>query len=84
MRRLAIALAAGGIAVIGFAAPAQADPGHFNYGHDCVSTGQVHPSDGTWGPAKVNPQNKPTGAENALAASGEKSHFDAGGPCWPN
>ncbi|MET8353215.1 MULTISPECIES: hypothetical protein [unclassified Micromonospora] len=82
MRRLAAALAAGGIAVIGFAAPAQASPG-LNYGHDCVRTGQVEPHLGKFGPAKINPQNKPTGALNARDASGGKSHFDDGGVCYP-
>ncbi|MET8909571.1 hypothetical protein [Micromonospora sp. NPDC004551] len=79
MRRLAIALAAGGIAAIGVAAPAQADPG-LNYGH-CVSAGLVEPSDGTTGPAKINPKGKITGAYNASQASNGKSHFDGWALC---
>ncbi|MEU9742499.1 hypothetical protein AB0E12_25265 [Micromonospora chersina] len=81
MRRLAIALAAGGIAAIGVAAPAQADPG-LNYGH-CVSAGLVEPSDGTTGPAKINPQGKITGAYNAASHKPDngKSHFDGWALC---
>ncbi|MET8311919.1 hypothetical protein [Micromonospora sp. NPDC005173] len=79
MRRLAIALATGGIVVLGVAAPAQADPG-LNYGH-CVSSGLVEPSAGTIGPAKINPNGKFTGAYNAYMASHYKSHFDDWGLC---
>ncbi|MFU8874377.1 hypothetical protein [Micromonospora sp. SL4-19] len=81
MRKLAVVLAAGGIAVIGFAAPAQADPG-LNYGN-CVSAGLVNPSEGLIGPAKVNPQGKFTGAMNSFIASGGKSNFGGNAALCP-
>jgi hypothetical protein len=91
MRRLAIALAAGGIALFGFAAPAQADPvcnadagtctsPGAGYGR-CVSDDIIqHPSDRpvAYGPSKINSQGKVTGAVNAYFASDGNSHFDTG------
>jgi hypothetical protein len=88
MRRLAFVLAAGGIALFGFAAPAQADPGA-TYGH-CVSPGLWHragepdplidPSNGSIGPTKWNPQQeKYTGAVNAFDASDGHANFNGAG-----
>ncbi|MEU5941049.1 hypothetical protein ABZ807_18060 [Micromonospora sp. NPDC047548] len=83
MRRLAVALAAGGIAVIGFAAPAQAGPGdNYTYGN-CVSAGMVNPSSGSIGPTKMNPQGKYTGAINSFIASDGHGHFDGAGIACP-
>lgn len=93
MRKLAIALAAGGIAAIGFAAPAQADlvpGGNWTYGH-CVTSGYANPSNGSLGPMNPhqpytdpdakNVKGKPTGAARSSDASGGKSHFDGGIVC---
>lgn len=83
MRKLAVALAVGGIAVIGFAAPAQADPGDdYTYGQ-CVSAGLIDPSAGSIGPTKMNPQGTYTGAINSYLASGGQGHFDGAGIACP-
>ncbi|SCG77114.1 hypothetical protein [Micromonospora inositola] len=83
MRRLAVALAAGGIAVIGFAAPAQADPGdNWTYGH-CVTAGYANPSGGSIGPTKMNPQGNYKGAVNAFYASDGHAHFNGAGMVCP-
>ena len=73
-------MAVGGIAVVGLAAPAYADPGDkWNYGH-CVSGGWIDPSSSPLGPTKMKPNGKYTGAVNAHEHGGN-DHFDAGIAC---
>lgn len=81
MRKLGVALAAAGVTVFGFAAPAQADEKPLNYGH-CVTDFHVDPSNPlSLGPLMINPQGDPVAWYTADDHSGGQNRWDSATQC---